>query len=321
MYQIKQKPEDFIVKEINSLKLSDKGKYAYFRLKKTSYTTLRALEHIATALRIERKKLSFAGTKDKIAQTEQTISACGIKKEQLEQVKLKDLQIEFLGYSDQPISLGGLDKNEFEIVIRNLEKIKPIKQTKFVNYFGEQRFSTRNHLIGKAIIQSKIKEAVQMITETEGDIEEKVKDKIENNKNDYVGALRAIDRKLLLMYIHSYSSWIWNKAAEELLKKGQKEQITIPLLGFSTELGEDEASKTIKKIMNEEKITQRDFIIRPIPELTCTGDTRELYAEAEDLEVVEQGNDDFNEGKKKIRIKFKLKKGIYATEYIKQVFG
>lgn len=321
MYQIKQKPQDFIVREINTLKLNDKGKYSYFKLKKTSYTTLRALEHIAKVLGIERKKLSFAGTKDKIAQTEQTISACGIKKEQLEKVKLKDLQIEFLGYADQPISLGDLDKNEFEITIRNLDKIEPITQTKFVNYFGEQRFSTRNHLIGKAIIQSKTKEAVQMIIETEGDIEEKVRHKIENNKNDYVGALRAIDKKLLLMYIHSYSSWIWNKTAEELIKNGSKEQTSIPLLGFSTELGEDKASKITKKIMQEEKITQRDFIIRQIPELTCAGEKRELYAEAEDLEILEQENDDFNEGKKKIKIKFRLKKGVYATEYIKQTFN
>lgn len=320
MYQLKQKPEDFKVKEINTLKIGKQGRYTYFTLKKTNYTTIRALEHIAKALRTERKKFGFAGTKDKNAQTQQTISCQGIKKEQLEKVKLKDIEITFLGYADQPISLGDLTKNEFEIVIRNLEKTKPITKTRFINYFGEQRFSTKNHEIGKAIIQAKTKEAVKMITEEEGDIEEKVREKIENNKNDYVGALRAIDKKLLQMYIHSYSSWIWNKTAEKLVKKGQKEQITIPLLGFSTELGKDEASKTIKKIMEEEKITQRDFIIRQIPELSTAGQQRQLYAEAEELEAPEEADDEFNQGKKKITIKFKLEKGSYATEYIKQTF-
>jgi len=318
MYQIKQKPEDFKVKEINTLKTGETGKYCYFTLKKTNYTTLRALEHIANALHIERKKLGFAGTKDKNAQTEQTVSACGIKKEQLQQIKLKDLQLEFVGYSDQPLSLGDLDKNEFEITIRNLDKIPRLK-TRFVNYFGEQRFSTKNPQIGKAIIQSKPKDAVQMITEEAGDIEEKVREKIENNKNDYVGALRALDKKLLQMYIHSYSSMIWNKTAAELINKGITEQTTIPLLGFSTELGEDEPSKIIKRIMQEEKITQRDFIIRQIPELSAEGQTRQLFAEAEDLEILEESEDELNQNKKKIKIRFKLTKGSYATEYIKQI--
>ena len=46
----------------------------------------------------------------------------------------------------------------------------------------------------------------------------------------------------------------------------------------------------------------------------------QLYAEAEDLEVLEESDDEMNANKRKIKIRFKLNKGSYATEYIKPTF-
>jgi len=48
--------------------------------------------------------------------------------------------------------------------------------------------------------------------------------------------------------------------------------------------------------------------------------SRQLYAEAEDLEVLEESDDEMNANKRKIKIRFKLNKGSYATEYIKPTF-
>lgn len=317
MYKIKQEPNDFRVKEIISLKTRDKGKYAYFRMKKESYTTVRAIQHIAKSLNIERKRFGFAGSKDKIAVTEQAVSVFGVSKERLEGVKLKDIKIEFLGYGDSPISLGDLEGNEFEIVIRNLDNVPEVNNTRFVNYFGEQRFSRKNHLIGKAIVKGQFKEAVEMILEAEGDIEGIVRERINNNSNDYVGALRAVDRKILNMYVHAYQSWIWNRAADEISKA--EVDVKIPLVGFSTEL-KGEAGRVVERIMREEGISFRDFIIRQIPELSSEGDERELFAEASGLEA-EEGNDELNDGKKKIKLKFRLKKGSYATIFVKSLFS
>ena len=46
MYQIKQKPEDFIVKEMPVYELDEKGQYAYFWLIKTNYATIDAVNRL-----------------------------------------------------------------------------------------------------------------------------------------------------------------------------------------------------------------------------------------------------------------------------------
>ena len=48
---------------------------------------------------------------------------------------------------------------------------------------------------------------------------------LEKNKNDYIGALRLIPKKILWLYIHSYQSYLWNIIA----KKSKKHKKTFPL--------------------------------------------------------------------------------------------
>ncbi|MEM4263699.1 MAG: tRNA pseudouridine(13) synthase TruD [Candidatus Woesearchaeota archaeon] len=313
MYKIKQQPEDFIVKEISTVKPEKEGKYSYFLLKKKNYTTIRALEHIAQALNIQLKKLGFAGNKDKTAITEQVCSAEGIGKEKLEKVKLKDIEIKFLGKGNEPVSLGTLEGNEFEITVRNIDK-KPKPKTKFINFFGEQRFSKNNAEIGKAIVKKEFKQAVNLLLEGKGDVEKRIKEYLSKNPNNYVGALRTIPAKILKLYIHAYQSWIWNQTAET---HKEEELAEIPLVGFGTII----ADKCMADLLLKEKIEPRDFIIREIPELSSEGSSRSFTAEAKDLKIGELEEDELNKGKKKVLIKFKLQKGSYATEFIKQLFS
>jgi len=309
MYKIKQLPEDFIVKEISSVKPGKEGKYSYFLLKKKNYTTIRALEHVAQALCIQLKKLSFAGNKDKTAITEQACSAEGVGKEKLEKVKLKDIEIKFLGRGDEPISLGILEGNEFEITVRNIDK-KPKPKTKFVNLFGEQRFSKNNAEIGKAIVKKDFKKAVELLLEGKGDVENRIKEYLAKNPTNHVVALRTIPAKILKFYIHAYQSWIWNQIAKE---HKENERAEIQLVGFGTII-ED---KCMADFLLKEKIEPRDFIIREMPELSSEGSCRNFTAEAKDLEIGKLEEDELNKGKKKALIKFKLPKGSYATEFIK----
>ncbi|MFC1705076.1 tRNA pseudouridine(13) synthase TruD [Nanoarchaeota archaeon] len=92
MYKIKQIPEDFVVREKTNVKFSDEGDFSYFLLKKRNYTTLRAVQAIATYFKIPTKFIGFAGTKDKNAITEQFISIKTVKKE----ASLKDISMMLL---------------------------------------------------------------------------------------------------------------------------------------------------------------------------------------------------------------------------------
>src|SRR3989344_2140708 len=165
MYLIKEKPEDFVVKEIIKLNFDETGKYSYYLIKKRNYTTLEAIQRIADKLNVNAKKIGFAGTKDKVAIAEQAISILNGPKKDL---YLKDIKLKFLGKGKEQISLGDLEGNEFEIVIRNLIKkeIEDIKKTdkiKIQNYFGEQRFSRNNSEIGKNIVKKNFKRAVSLV--------------------------------------------------------------------------------------------------------------------------------------------------------------
>ena len=316
MYLIKEKPEDFVVKEIIKLNFDETGKYSYYLIKKRNYTTLEAIQRIADKLNVNAKKIGFAGTKDKVAIAEQAISILNGPKKDL---YLKDIKLKFLGKGKEQISLGDLEGNEFEIVIRNLIKkeIEDIKKTdkiKIPNYFGEQRFSRNNSEIGKNIVKKNFERAVSLVLEGKGSVEKNIKEYLEKNNKNFVGALKLIPPKLLRMYMHSYQSDIFNRAVEIYLNKkniNRLKNIRIPLVGFGTELKNDKIGKIIKNLMDEEKITFRDFIIREIPELSSEGTERGLFMSTE-IKILEEGKDF-------VKIHFKLNKGSYATEVVKQL--
>lgn len=312
MYKLKQFPEDFIVKEISNLSFKDLGKYAICLLKKRNYTTIRAIEQIARVLNKKIKDIGFAGTKDKRAITEQYISLKDVNKENIGKIKLKDIELKFVGYSDKPISLGDLERNEFIITIRNLKEKeisnleKKIKEKCLMpNYFGKQRFSKNNVKIGKLLLKSGFKEALKLILETNPDYKEKIEEYIKKKPNDFVGALRLMPKKLLILYVHAYQSYLWNKTLEEYLKINKK-NVKIQLIGFGIEIENKEINKIITKIMKEEGITFRTFINKQIHEISLEGSLRDAFVEIKDLKILEKGKDF-------LKIGFKLKKGSYAT--------
>jgi tRNA pseudouridine13 synthase len=329
-YKIKQLPEDFIVKEESSVKLADSRAYAVFRMKKKNYTTEKAVQQIADSLRIDRKRIGYAGAKDSKAITEQSISIQGVGKEKAERLELKDIWLEFLGYSNQPISLGDLEGNNFEIIVRSIAG-KPKKITRIINYFGEQRFSKNNAEIGKAIIKKDFKKAVDRIIDSIGADEKKVIAHLEKNKNDFVGALKTMPWKTLNMYIHAYQSKIWNETVKELVKKAppaleaqlKKSHLNfkLPLIGFATEIQDKDVKQIIDMILQNENVKREDFVIRAIPDLSSAGNERELFVEINDLKIGELDDDELNPGRKKVKISFSLGKGSYATEVIKALFS
>ena len=326
VYKIKSVPEDFVVKEIIGLKFEDSG-FSYYNLKKTNLSVQEAAEIISKKLRINKKFINYAGTKDKIAITEQKIS---IKNGPERNFDFGNLKLEFLGKGKERINLGDNLGNYFEIVVRDIDK-KPEKIKSFVNYFDDQRFSDKNVEIGKAIIKRDFKKAADFILEDKK-YGEMTKEYLEKNKNDFIGALRLIDRKILRMFVHAYQSYLWNLCVSENFERQKHNEIEyslgklnipveedenpgFPIIGFGTE--ED---GTVEEILAREKITRRDFIIKEIPELSSEGSERNVFAEIKNLNISELENDELNNGKKKVKISFELGKGSYATMAIKQLF-
>jgi len=148
-----------------------------------------ALRKIARFLQTSRKRIGFAGMKDKRALTCQKISIWNPKIELVEGFNANNLDLRQAEWSDKRIELGDLKGNHFRITIRGIELSK--EETKerieslsteldkgIANYFGEQRFGgirSVSHLVGKEIFKENLKEAgLLYLTKTSEKEDEKI---------------------------------------------------------------------------------------------------------------------------------------------------
>jgi len=277
--KIKECAEDFIVEEVLDLKLEE-GPYFYYLVTKRNWNTLDLVQEIKERLHV--KDVGYAGIKDKVAVTSQYISV-----EKKIPFVLKDITFEYIGRGKQRIFLGSLKGNRFTITVRDLEKkLSPAKEV--INYFGEQRFSTKNAMLGKMLVKKQYKEACQELG-------------LDAVQNDYVGALKKIGKDTLKLYVHAYQSELWNRLATKSKKK------VIPILGYLTE------GKDYKGILQEEGISQEDFIMRSFPDIGAEGGERQRIMKVQDFKTVSFADDELHPGKKKQIISFFLEKGGYAT--------
>src|SRR3989344_9529549 len=164
MFKLKTIPEDFIVKEVIDLKVKDRGSYAYFLLKKKNWSTLKAVEAVAKALRVDNKKITTAGMKDKHGITEQYCCIKHFDLKDLQNLTIKDITLTPVGYGNKRIGVGSLSSNQFTITVRNLEQpLQPLSISP--NYYDDQRFGEirpNTHIVGKYLLQRNYEQAMKV---------------------------------------------------------------------------------------------------------------------------------------------------------------
>ncbi|MFH1784823.1 MAG: tRNA pseudouridine(13) synthase TruD [Candidatus Micrarchaeota archaeon] len=224
----------------------------------------------------------------------------------------------------------------------------------FPNYFGEQRFgSTRRntHLVGQRLIEGKIEDALFMFlcdSATENNqearlareelletrdfntalksfpkyltLERSILMYLSKHPTNYLTALRSLPRNILLLFIHSFQSHLFNLLLSDRIAEGeiQLEEgeyfcgetfgfpdvekiegngwITGKIIGYNTYLSDRE-----KNIMESFNLTKDHFRVKEIPELASKGTRRTLFSPLKDFSC--QNN----------FFKFSLPAGSYAT--------
>ena len=331
MFKIKQVSEDFQVNEIPDIKIS-KGNYGYFLLKKTNWNTFDAVRKISYL--INNKKINFAGNKDRNAITSQVISIFKPDLNKIKQLKIKDIELEYLGFGPERIHLGDLEANEFVITIRSLNKKIETIPKKIVNYFDDQRFgiNKNNHLIGKLILKKEYAQAIELINNSS------LTEFLNTNPKNYLGCLNLLGKERLKFYISAYQSYLWNLSVSRYLKTKIKtfsidysvgkfdftlkktNNLSIPILGFLTEFKNKEIENIYGEILENENIGIREFVNKQFPDLASEGNNRDLLFEVKNYEVINFEEDELNQGKYKQTIKFKLPPGSYATILVKFIY-
>ncbi|MBI4453116.1 tRNA pseudouridine(13) synthase TruD [Candidatus Woesearchaeota archaeon] len=272
------------------------GEYSYYKLIKKNCNTIDAITRIANHWNIYPKFINFAGTKDKNALTEQLIS---IKKGPKKGLFLDNIELKYLGQGNERINLGCLKGNEFEIIVESDNS--PREMVKTINYFDDQRFGVNNdnHIIGKLLLQRKFNDVCKTL-------------KLVVEANNYVGALRTINKRVLLLYLHAYQSYLWNETVKEFIKhefiKGSDKYFEIeyalgelfipeemntvqnhkiPLIGFGVETDNEVIRDILNALLVSEGISFSDFVIREMPEISCVGEDRNLLVDIENLKIEE----------------------------------
>ena len=209
---LKEKPEDFIVVEEPKITL-EPGPYIYVKITKKNRTTLDIVKYLEIKYKT---RIGFAGTKDKHAITTQYVSLYKIPPEKIEHCNIDNATIELVGTGKVPLTLGNLKGNHFTIIVRDTKK-REIANQDIENYYDEQRFSTNNAKIGKGILTKELQKACKMMQE------KSVDEFLVKKPSDYVGAIKTLHKKQILLYIHAYQSFLFNEALKDYIKTQTKD--------------------------------------------------------------------------------------------------
>ncbi|XP_076862856.1 pseudouridylate synthase PUS7L-like isoform X2 [Brachyhypopomus gauderio] len=168
--------------------------YTAFTLRKENLETLEAISYMAAALGVLPSDFSYAGIKDKRAITYQSMTVKKISPERLLKVahefERRGMQLSHIRSASEPLRLGRLQGNHFDLVIRDVrphgkcsstdleklvkEAVENVKTRGFVNYYGPQRFGNSQSIqadqVGLALLKEDMNTAVRLfLSPDEGD--------------------------------------------------------------------------------------------------------------------------------------------------------
>ena len=378
--KMKKKVEDFYVEEIPvSVPHDESGKNIILKVRLRNWETNRFVKILSNRLGISRNRIYFAGTKDKRSVSVQYF--CIMNMKGIPETKLNDVEILDSFRSDRCLHLGDLKGNKFRLKVKDGvcdERVVNIENElngKFPNFFGVQRFGASRpvtHIVGKYIINGDFENAVRYYIGYPGDFEDDPGRRIFWNGGtaretiklinphaeyeramlnhlitrpmDYVGALRSLPKNLLMMFIHGYQSYLFNRMVSERLKSGMdlqtgdivmKVRNGIPvqefvrvnsfnidkikkliqngraytstlLFGYESKFSGGIQGDIESKIVKDENITQQNFRIIKIPELSSKGRRRNIIARF------------FDYSRDNCQFSFFLNPGTYATSLMRE---
>jgi tRNA pseudouridine13 synthase len=171
---IKSTAEDFLVEEIPAYLPGGQGEHCFALIEKRGITTLEALRRISKALGVQERDLGYAGMKDAIGLTRQTVSIPRVAPEKVLAMQIPGLAVLSAKLHGNKLRLGHLKGNRFRIRVRGTlpaaashagEALAIMQRRGVPNRFGSQRYGAQgnSHLIGAAVLRGDYKGAVDAL--------------------------------------------------------------------------------------------------------------------------------------------------------------
>ncbi len=115
--KLKQHPDDFQVEEITDVAPGAEGPFALYRLEKRGWTTPDAIAAIRRRWKIDQRRVSYGGLKDRHAHTIQYLT---IFRGPQRNLSHHTVDLTFLGQVSDPFLSQSIRANRFCIVIRDM---------------------------------------------------------------------------------------------------------------------------------------------------------------------------------------------------------
>ncbi|MBX5484319.1 MAG: tRNA pseudouridine(13) synthase TruD [Myxococcaceae bacterium] len=253
--KIKQRPEDFSVKESYRFVPVETGRFRVYLMDKQKLSTFDAVERIRERFGLRPGAISFCGLKDKQGRTEQLIAVDGADVD----LQDRDLRLKYLGRYDRPLSAENLTSNRFSVTVRALTErdldllpasAAEVNRLGVVNYFDSQRFGSLKHgqgFIAKDLIRGDFEAALRNYMARPSPLDRtqdaKVKEfwranwghwekkappgnqkyyrilrVLRESPRDFVNAFLQIDASYRALLLFTYQSYLWNEGVRRLLQ-------------------------------------------------------------------------------------------------------
>lgn len=255
--KVKQLPEDFRVEELTDVVPGLVGTFGLYRLEKVGWTTHDALNLIRRHWKLDPKRLSYGGLKDRHAETTQFLTIHNGPEKNFEQERIK---LVHLGRTTEPFGPGFIRANRFGLVLRHLtqpqidaslQALEHVQQVGVPNYFDDQRFGSVGRdggYIAREMVHGRFEEALKLalvepyehdrgpakrekaiLRNSWGDWAKlkaelprgharSLVDYLLNHPTDFKGAVARLRPELGTLYLSAYQSYLWNKQLDRHLR-------------------------------------------------------------------------------------------------------
>ena len=321
--KLKQLPDDFEVEELTDVRPVDQGPYALYRLEKRGWTTTDALAAIRRRWKLQLRRLSYGGLKDRHAHTIQYLTILRGPQRRLTQ---QGFSVQYLGQVAEPYSSRSIRANRFRVTLRalNMEQIgaalqalAEVQREGVPNYFDDQRFGSvlgHGEFVARAMVLGRYEEALRqalaapydydraaqkaeksLLRSHWGDwptLKEKLPrgharslvDYLVHHPDDFRGALGRLRPELRGLYLSAYQSHLWNRMLARWLHEHVKPE---QLFDLRLALGE----VPVHRGLEENQMAELAATRLPLPAARLTISTDDPRIALVDAVLTEDGID------------------------------
>jgi len=385
--KIKQRPEDFVVEELLDLEPVAEGPFGLYRLKKQGLSTPEAIERLRREKGLKRDAVACAGLKDKHAGTTQTISIKGEPLDEMSSERFSLVPLGRSAEKVESSQLRGnrfrivIRDLSAEEAAAAAARAKKIPETGLPNYFDDQRFGSlrgADEFIARLLIEERFEEALKIAVASPGrgdhgaqkrkklglaerwgdwkgclavlgrrDPERKAFEYLAKHESGFVGAFDRLPQGIRKLYLYAYQSWVWNRAAERIIREAVPDgalgsypyaagelifydelsdealarlrELEVPLPYKKIEPAEGEAADAVRAVLTEEGVAPEGFRLHKLRHTWFRRGKRALLLFPGEMETGEPEADELNSERFALSLSFVLPPGSYGTLVVKDV--